>query len=170
MGPFFVFGDMYQQNETLIGLLEPVITGLGYELWGVELLGSGAGTTLRIYIDSDDEAGIDVEDCQKVSRQITGVLDVEDPIKGHYVLEVSSPGMDRILFKAQQFNRYIGDIIKVQLHRKIDGRRRFKGRLTAVLQSAIELLEDDTAYTLPFQEIDMARLVPQFQSGPDKRV
>ena len=152
---------MQRQYELLKGLLEPVISGLGYELWGLQLIGSGAGRILRVYIDSTTDAGIVVDDCQKVSHQITGVLDVEDPIKGHYVLEVSSPGLDRILFTSEQFRHYVGEMISVRLHRKIDGRRRFQGKLTAVHTLEIEMEDEMQQYRLPFCDIDMARLVPE---------
>lgn len=160
MSPLFVFSGMYRQNEALTALLEPVIAGLGYDLWGIELLGTGAGTTLRVYIDKPGESGVDVNDCQKVSQQIVGVLDVEDPIREQYVLEVSSPGLDRILFKAHQFRQYVGEIIKVHLHQKVDGRRRIKGKLIAVKDSGIELEDENQQYQVTFHDIDMARLVP----------
>ncbi|MDX1519479.1 MAG: ribosome maturation factor RimP [Gammaproteobacteria bacterium] len=154
---------MYRQNERLTALLEPVITGLGYELWGIELSGSpGSGTTLRVYIDKPGDAGVDVDDCQKVSQQIVGVLDVEDPIKGHYVLEVSSPGMDRMLFREHQFRNYVGEIIRLQLHQKVEGRRRIKGKLLAVQTSGIEVEDDEHRYHVSYRDIDIARLVPQF--------
>jgi len=150
---------MYRQNEALTALLEPVVTGLGFDLWGIELLGSGTGTTLRVYIDKPSDSGVDIDDCQKVSQQIVGVLDVEDPIKGQYVLEVSSPGLDRIFFKDHQFRQYIGEIIKVHLHQKVDGRHRIKGKLIAVNDSGIELEDENQKYQVIFQDIDIARLV-----------
>lgn len=153
---------MIRQHDVINGLLEPVIQGLGYELWGIEVLTPAAGTTLRVYIDRRDSDGIDVEDCEKVSRQIVGVLDVEDPIKGQYTLEVSSPGMDRLLFTEAQFRRYQGETIKVRTTVKVDGRRRFQGKLVAVSGSTIEIEDEQQRYELPLADIERARLVPTF--------
>lgn len=140
------------------------MTGLGYALWGIEMVGSGANSILRVYIDNTTEAGVDVDDCQKVSQQIVGVLDVEDPIKGQYVLEVSSPGLDRIIFNDQQFHDFKGETIKLQLREKHEGRRRFKGLLKNVAEEAIEVeIEDESKiYTIDFNNIENARLVPKF--------
>ena len=89
---------MYPREERLRRLLEPAVEGFGYELLGVQLLAQGHHSKLRVYIDSEE--GITVDDCARVSHQVSGVLEVEDPIPGQYTLEVSSPGMDRPLFRA----------------------------------------------------------------------
>lgn len=154
---------MYRSSQELTALLEPVVTGLGYELWGVELLTPASGLTLRVYIDKAGDDGIDVDDCQRVSHQVAGVLDVEDPIKGHYMLEVSSPGLDRLLFTGPQFQRYLGETIKVRMHGKVEGRRRFQGTLVSVDSSSIVIEDDQQRYRLPLADIERARLVADFQ-------
>ena len=151
---------MHRQNQALLDLFEPEIAALGYVLWGIELGQSGHGSLLRVYIDKDD--GITIDDCALVSQQLTGLLDVEDPIKGHYDLEVSSPGMDRPLFKPEQFKRYVGETVKLRLYEKINDRRRFAGVLTAVDKDKVIINCDNEEVMLPFYTIEKARLVPEF--------
>lgn len=141
-------------------MLTPVIEGLGYELWGIEYTGSGRNALLRIYIDRPE--GIGVEDCEAVSRQSSSVLDVEDPIRSEYTLEVSSPGMDRPLFKLTQFESSVGETIALRLRVAFDGRRNFKGLLKGVESEEIVLEVDNEEYILPFELIDKANIVPQF--------
>src|SRR5690606_22208616 len=114
----------------LLNILQPVVTALGYELWGIEFIGTGKHSTLRIYIDKPE--GILVEDCERVSRQASSVLDVEDPIQGEYTLEVSSPGMDRPLYNLDQYTLYLGEEVSVRLRIPYEGRRKYKGRLVGV--------------------------------------
>lgn len=109
--------------ENLTNLIEPVVAGLGYELLGIEYISQGRHSVLRLYIDS--EQGIGLGDCEQVSRQVSGVMDVEDPLKGQYVLEVSSPGLDRPLFKAEHYVRYIGETVRIRLRRPVDNQRKF---------------------------------------------
>jgi len=144
--------------ETLIKIIAPVVTGLGYEFWGCELLSAGQSQKLRIYIDL--EKGIDVEDCATVSRQVSAVLDVEDPISGEYVLEVSSPGVDRPLFYIEQYQRYIGENIKLRLKMPQAGRRNFAGRLKAVEGHRISMILEDQEVTLDCDNIGRAKLDP----------
>ena len=115
---------------------------------------------LRIYIDA--EAGIDVEGCAKVSRQVSGVLDVEDPISGEYTLEVSSPGMDRPLFTLEQYKAYVGHVVQLKLRMPFDGRRNFKGVLSGIEDEDIVLIVDQDEYLLPIDHIEKANIVPQF--------
>lgn len=142
-------------------LLEPSVTALGYQLWGVEYLAQGRSALLRIYIDADD--GITVEDCARVSHQVSGVLDVEDPIAGEYRLEVSSPGMDRPLFRLEQFAQAAGDTVKLKLRMNYEGRRNFKGRLVGVEEDEVVLLVDDHEYLFPLGDIEKANVVPDFE-------
>ena len=144
----------------LIALVEPVVNALELQLWGIENLGQDRGKTVRIYIDSD--AGVTLSDCEEVSRQISSLFDVEDPIVGEYVLEVSSPGMDRPLFTEEHYRRFIGHVIKVRLNRPFQGRRKFKGMLRAVENSEASILVDEHEYTLPIEGIEKANVVPQF--------
>ena len=142
-------------------LLEPGITAMGYELVGVEFqTGGKSGGLLRVYIDS--EAGISAEDCQKVSYQVSGVLDVEDPIPGHYTLEISSPGLDRMLFRKQDFERFAGQLIKLRTAYPIEGQRKFKGRLLGLQGENVVFEQDDMEISLPFDQIEQARLVPEY--------
>lgn len=138
-------------------LLEPTVKALGLELWGIEYLGRGKQSVLRIFIDSDQ--GITVEDCEKVSRQLSSVLDVEDPIAGEYRLEISSPGTDRRLFAIAHFEKYIGNEVNVKLRTTIDGRRKVKGTISGVKGDTISVLEDGVEFLFPFVEIDKAHLV-----------
>lgn len=140
-------------------LIESAVTALGYELWGVQLLSQGRHSTLRIYIDKPE--GINVDDCAAVSHQVSGILDVEDPIKSQYTLEVSSPGIDRPLFKLEQYQRYVGEDIALRLRTPFEGRRKFSGLLKAVeADNIIVRVEDeDEEYVLPFESIDKANIV-----------
>jgi ribosome maturation factor RimP len=151
-----------RQDPLNIGeMLEPAIHSLGYELVGVEYqTGGKGGGLLRVYIDN--EQGITADDCQKVSYQVSGVLDVEDPIPGHYTLEVSSPGLDRMLFKPADFERFAGQQVKLRTAYPIEGRRRFKGRIVGVQDRNIVIAQDDQEVSLPFEQIETARLVPEY--------
>ena len=142
-------------------MLEPGITSMGYELVGVEFqTGGKSGGLLRVYIDS--EAGISAEDCQKVSYQVSGLLDVEDPIPGHYTLEISSPGLDRMLFRKQDFERFAGQLIKLRTAYPIEGQRKFKGRLLGLQGENVVFEQDDMEICMPFDQIEQARLVPEY--------
>jgi ribosome maturation factor RimP len=147
-------------DSTLKALLQPVVEALGCELWGLQLESGGKRKLLRIYIDREE--GIGVEDCERVSRQSGAVLDVEDAISGEYVLEVSSPGMDRPLYELAQYERYIGEDVSLRLRFAYDGRRNFKGRLVGVDGDEIVLVVADTEYLFPVEGIDKANVVPRF--------
>jgi len=136
------------------------VHALGYELLGIEHLAQGRHSVLRLYIDSPD--GIGVEDCERVSHQVSGVLEVEDPIKGQYTLEVSSPGVDRPLFKPAHYERFVGEVVSVRLARPLGDRRRFKGRLLALRDGAVVIEQDGVEVALPLEDIDKAHLVPQW--------
>jgi len=141
-------------------MLAPVVEALGYQCWGVEFISQGKHSLLRIYIDSAD--GILVEDCEKVSRQISGVLDVEDPIASEYTLEVSSPGMDRPLFTLEQFAAHAGEQVKIKLRSPFDGRRNFQGILRGTEEQDVVVLVDDHEYLLPIDSVDKANIIPRF--------
>ncbi len=147
-------------DSTLKALLQPVVEALGCELWGLQMESGGKRKLLRIYIDREE--GIAVEDCERVSRQSGAVLDVEDAISGEYVLEVSSPGMDRPLYELGQYERYIGEDVSLRLRFAYDGRRNFKGRLVGVDGDEIILVVADTEYLFPVEGIDKANVVPRF--------
>ena len=152
---------MVQAPENLTNLIGRTVTGMGYELVGVEYQGrGGSGALLRVYIDSVD--GITVNDCADVSHQLSGVLDVEDPIQGEYDLEVSSPGLDRPLFSREHYERFAGSRIKVKLRIKLDGRRRFEGILMGVEDDAVLVEGEEGLFRLPLSRIEKARLIPEF--------
>lgn len=155
---------MTTKLAVLAALIEPAVVGLGYELWGIEFhSGGGHRSILRVYIEA--EGGVKLEGCQKVSHQISGVLDVEDPINGEYTLEVSSPGMDRPLFKLNHYERYVGYKVKVKLKMPFEGRRNLAGRIAAVENEevVIQLDEPEEEYVLPIESIDKAHIVPEFK-------
>jgi len=133
------------------------IESLGYELVGVEYIKNGQHTVLRIYIDSEN--GISIEDCERVSHQVSGILEVEDPISTAYSLEVSSPGFDRPLFKARDFERFVGSEAKISMKLPIQGRRNFKGILQGFDDGEILILVDGEEYALPLTKLAKARLV-----------
>ncbi len=151
---------MYRQNQALLDLFGPEVAAIGYELLGIELNQNGHGSILRVYIDKDD--GIMIDDCVLVSQQLAGLLDVEDPIKGNYELEVSSPGLDRPLFTIEQFNKFVGDTVKLKLYEKHNGRKRFTGILKSVDNAEVVINCDDEDFNVPFRLIERARLVPQY--------
>jgi ribosome maturation factor RimP len=140
-------------------LIRPTVEALGLDLWGIELLQQGKMATLRIYIESD--AGITIDDCEKVSRQVSALLDVEDPITGEYTLEVSSPGLDRPLFTASQFAAFAGEVVNIKLRSPLDGRRRFKGSITAIDGNQICVNVDGEEFTLDHGDVEKANVVFQ---------
>ena len=148
-----------QAHSELQLLVEPVICNLGYGYVGMEYLPQGKDYLLRIYIDKED--GITVDDCAQVSYQISALLDVEDPIKGAYKLEVSSPGMDRPLFTAAQFAEQRGNKIKLKLVVPREGRRNFKGTLLNMQDETVTLDLDGEKIDLDLNNIEKARLVPE---------
>ena len=145
----------------LLDLVRSVVEPMGYECVGVEHDSSaGGGAVLRVYIDHAD--GIGLDDCEAVSHQLSGALDVVDPIASHYDLEVSSPGLDRPLLELEHFRRFTGARVRVRLAEKLDGRRRLDGRIIGVDGEAILLDVDGERMALPFARIESARLVPEF--------
>jgi ribosome maturation factor RimP len=145
-------------RDELIRLLQPAVEALGYELVEIEYSGSGDGALVRVYIDTP--RGVGLEDCERVSHAVSGVLDVEDPVPGHYRLEVSSPGLDRVLRTPEHFARFVGNRVKVQLALPIDGRRRFTGALVEAGDEGVILEVDGSRVLLAYQQIQKARLVP----------
>ncbi|UVE17067.1 ribosome maturation factor RimP [Pseudomonas sp. LS44] len=151
---------MSSKLEELQALLAPVIEALGYKCWGIEFLSQGRHSLLRVYIDHAN--GILVDDCEIVSRQVSGVLDVEDPISSEYTLEVSSPGIDRPLFTLEQFAAHVGEQVKIKLRSPYDGRRNFQGLLRGTEEQDVVVLVDEHEYLLPIDSIEKANIVPSF--------
>ena len=142
-------------------LFEPVVESMGYELVGVEFLGADGHGTLRVYIDRDSGVGLD--DCAAISHQISGILDVEEPIKQAFDLEISSPGIDRPLFKLADFERFTGKTARIKLAVGLLGRKNFKGKLQGVADSKLVTIEvDGEVFDLPYSDIAKANLVGDF--------
>lgn len=146
--------------DKLKALLAPLVTALGYEFVGLEFL-QGGGRVLRVYID-DPEAGVGLEDCETVSREVSALLDVEDPISGDYTLEVSSPGLDRPLFEAADYSRFDGEAVRVTTLAPVAGQRKFRGRLAGVTTEHVRLAVDDREVEIELNNIAKARLDPQW--------
>lgn len=157
----FVKRSSLSKDTQLIELIRPIVESLDFVFWGLEFTIQGRHTLLRVYIDHAE--GINVDDCAEVSRQISAVMDVEDPIAQEYTLEVSSPGMDRPLYNVEQYKQYANHIIELRLRLPFEGRRKFKGQLIGVEQDEVVLVVDDHEYLLPIELIEKAQVVPQFQ-------
>jgi ribosome maturation factor RimP len=152
---------MKQDPLQLGALLEPAIEALGYQFVGVEYRSGGpGGALLRVYIDS--ERGITADDCERVSYQVSGLLDVNDPIAGHYTLEVSSPGLDRRLFKPEDYERFAGSQVKLRMAIPQDGRRKYQGRLLRLEGGNVVVDQDGEEVILALDQIEQARLVPEY--------
>ncbi|WP_028294574.1 ribosome maturation factor RimP [Oceanobacter kriegii] len=153
---------MLARDTRLVEMLKPVVESMGFVFWGLELLSQGRQVMLRVYIDHEN--GITVDHCADVSRQMSAVLDVEDPIAQDYTLEVSSPGMDRPLFELSHYEQAVNEIIELRLRMPFDGRRKFKGRLQGIEEQDIVLLVDNHEYLLPIELIEKAHIVPNFDN------
>lgn len=147
---------MHIQNQNLLDLFEPEITAMGFELLGIELIKNGRISLLRVYIDKFE--GVNIDDCVLVSQQLTGLLDVKDPIKGQYNLEVSSPGIDRPLFTDEQLKKHIGHIVMIKLREKYRGKRKITGVLEAVDNLEIIIKCNENNEKIPSELIDKAKL------------
>ncbi len=141
-------------------LFEPVVDGLGYELIEIEHFPNPKHGVLRLYIDK--EGGVNVDDCSTVSRQISALIDVEEPINGKFNLEVSSPGSDRPLRRLKDFQRFVGSLVKLKSVIPMDGQRNFKGRLLEATEETVVIETDSEEISLPMSAIDKARIVPEF--------
>ncbi len=141
-------------------MLEPTVENLGYELVWIEMSHQDKNRTLRIYIDAP--GGIQIDDCETVSRQISALLDVEDPMNTEYFLEVSSPGLDRPLVKPEHFKQFLGDQARIIMHTHILGRRKFKGEMVEADDDAVVVEMDGESFELPYKDMDSARLEPVF--------
>ena len=159
---------MSVEQQRFYELLAPTIEAVGCELLGVQISRGRQHTVLRLYIDrlqggtlaGEEAQGITIEDCTRVSRQVSGVLDVEDPIAGEYSLEVSSPGDDRPLFRPEHYERFIGHRIRARLVVPVDGRRSVTGPIVGVEDGKVVVEEDSVLWRLAMEQIALARLVP----------
>ena len=149
-------------HDRLIARFEPVLNGLGYELVEVEFVQGQGGGTLRVYIDRppETEKGIDVDDCGTASHVLSDLLDADDPFPGRYALEVSSPGLDRVLRTPEHFARFVDNRVKVELQVPRDGRKRYTGMLRRADGESIEMDVDNFSVSIRLAEISRARLAP----------
>lgn len=151
---------MNTREKDIEALLAPLVEGHGCELWGIEFLSQGRHSRLRVFIEKPD--GVGLEDCERISRDVSDLLDVEDVIPQAYTLEVSSPGMDRILFKPDQYRRSVGETVDVRLHFPFEGSKRVVGILAGLEDDEIVVQAGEEEYVLPLENIQRARLVPRF--------
>ena len=154
---------MGQATDRLTTLIASAVQALDYELVGVEHQAQGKHSVVRVFIDSEE--GVTLADCERVSHQISGVLDVEDPIRGRYNLEVSSPGLDRPLFTLEHYARFLGEKVKLRLRQAVEGRRKLAGRIDRVEGEVIHIMDDaGQTYELKVDEIEKANLVPDYDA------
>jgi len=158
VGPRAHFFIAVNQTETIADLIEPTLEAMGYEL--VRVMSTGGRTpTLQVMAERLDRAGMTVDDCADISRALSAILDVEDPIDGAYQLEVSSPGIDRPLTKPVDFERFAGFEARIEADRLIGGQRKFKGRLLGLENEAVRLALPEGERTIPLSSIRKAKLV-----------
>jgi ribosome maturation factor RimP len=149
---------MSKSEVSLRDRLSALVNSMGYEFVGMELMRQGRKRSLlRIYIDKDN--GVTLDDCTNVSRQVSAMLDVEDPIQGEYSLEISSPGIDRPLFEITQYQKQVGERIKVRLSSRLAERRNIVGFLLRVEGDNIHLLVDQEELVIPFSTIEKAKVI-----------
>lgn len=148
-------------EERITKMIEPVVTGMGYNLFCVQqTAGDGAGMTIQVMAENPKTKVLGVEDCRALSRAIGTMMDVEDPINGAYRLEISSPGIDRLLMKPEHYEEYKGFEIKAEIDPPIEGQKRFRGRITGIENGDTVLLKTDNGEAaLPFDRIEKAKLV-----------
>ncbi len=152
-----------QDSLQLKALLAPLVARMGYELWGLEYRAGKRSALLRLFIDS--ESGITLDDCTEVSRQVSAVLDVEDPIRVPYTLEVSSPGVDRPLFEAAQYARYVGRQVRVRTQWPVGGQRNFSGEIVAADEQSVTLQVEGEPVRVPLESIARGRLVGRLRDA-----
>jgi ribosome maturation factor RimP len=145
-------------REQLMALVEPLLGQLGYELVDLEYVPGRSRSLLRVFIDQP--AGVGIDDCERISHELSALLDVQDPLPTAYTLEVSSPGLDRVLRTPAHFARFVGDRVWMELKVAREGRRRYTGQLMGSDGEAVELNVDGAMVRVPFAEISRARLAP----------
>ena len=157
---------MTDKADEIATLLAPTVTAMGLDLLGIEYLPAPGGALLRVYIDvpqaDADSRSVGIEDCEAVSREVSAQLDVEDPISGNYTLEVSSPGLERPLFGAAQFARFLGETAKVVLKLPQDGRRRLQGAILRVEGQSLAFDVDGAEFVVDAANVEKAKLVPDW--------
>ncbi len=157
---FFVGVVLARLESKLADLLVAPVEALGLKLWGIDYVQAGKHSTVRVYIDNEN--GISIDDCAEASRQISAVMDVEDPIVNEYTLEVSSPGVDRPLFSAEQYSLYTGEEVKVLLNMPVNGSRKLKGAVTKVEGQMLSLQIDGNETLIALDNIRKGNLIAKF--------
>lgn len=147
-------------EHRLAEMLQSPVEALGHQLWGLEYIHAGKHSVLRLYIDN--EQGVFIEDCAEVSRQVSAVLDVEDPISTEYTLEVSSPGVDRPLFTAKQYGSYLGETVKLQLTMPVAGSRKLTGVINSVEGQMLEITVNGNNLIIALDNIRKGNLIAKF--------
>lgn len=163
MRPFFVRDRRVEfelSKSKLTELLQPLVEDLGYEFVGLEYSSNPKNSVLRVFIDQADGVGLD--DCSRVSHEVAALLDVEDPVPGHYNLEISSPGLDRPLFTPEQYARFAGREARLTLFAPEAGRRKFQGRILGAADGKVRLTVENAEMVFEFSNIAKANLVPDF--------
>jgi ribosome maturation factor RimP len=155
--------DVNRKEKELESLFAPTVGALGCRIWGVEYLSQGKRSMLRIFIDRDE--GVSVEDCERVSKQVSALLDVEDPLGPAYTLEVSSPGLDRLLMKPEHYVECVGEVVDLRLNFAFEGRRHFVGRMVGYEDDEVVIQVEDTEFVFPLENVQRARIVPQFEDN-----
>ena len=161
-------GSLSATERQIEALLAPTIRALGCEIWGVEFRPRGGSALLRVFIDGAEGRDVTLDDCERVSGQVSALLDVEDPIATKYRLEISSPGLDRVLFRREHYERSAGEQVDVRLAFPFEGRRRFVGLLAGVEGEDVVVRIGEDEYLLPLSQIHRTRIVPDFAAeAPD---
>jgi len=146
-------------EKKLEDLLKPVLENQGYDLWGCEYISRGKHALLRIYIDKLE--GITIDDCALASRHISACLDVEDPIKAAYTMEVSSPGIPRPLFKLEQYKAYLGEVVNLKLYQPLNGQKKWQGIIDKLTDDTVFIIVNGDALVVPFSSIVKATLAAE---------
>ncbi len=151
------------RQADIVELIQPSIESLGLVLWNLEYSTRGHKGLLRVFIDQP-ERGANIDDCEKVSREISAVLDASDPFSSAYTLEVSTPGLDRGLFELDHFRQFVGYQVKLRLRTPWEGRKNFNGLLAGVEGEDVVVRQEEEEFLFPLDLIDKANLVPQFET------
>ena len=163
-GAFLFMAISMRPTDDIGQRLAPTVEGLGYELWGIERSRSAHSQLLRLFIDRPE--GITVDDCQIVSAQVSDLIEADELIRGSYTLEVSSPGLERPLFTASQWARFLGEEVSVKLRAPLEGKRKVAGRLLEAGTESAVLATETGPLTVPFNLVERARLVPDWSALP----
>ena len=143
------------KNE-ITDIIKPTIVSMGYELWGLSIGQQNNSLKFTLYIDSKN--GINIDDCVKVSNQVSHILDIDDKFNAEYILEVSSPGFDRVLITQDHFEKYINEKVKMKLKWLVQNRKNIKGLITSVTSEHVVISDDKDNYEIKYDSIDSARL------------